>query len=57
MSEIQDGQELFFGLVSPVGTDDKQVITALNTALDSVKYAHQVIQLSDFLKKIDGLTN
>lgn len=56
MSETQEGQELFFGLVSPVGTDDQRVIAALNTVLDSVKYTHKDIRLSDFLKKIEGLS-
>lgn len=61
MGAVQDdtsevtGREVIFGLVSPVGTEDKRVIEALTQALDSVKYKLKDIRLSDFLTRIDGL--
>ncbi|MDE1767488.1 MAG: hypothetical protein KGI27_14630, partial [Thaumarchaeota archaeon] len=48
--------EIFFGLVSPVGTDDERVIKTLTDTLDTVRYSHTIIKLSDSLKQINGLS-
>lgn len=48
--------EIFFGLVSPVGTDDERVIKTLTDTLDRIRYSHEIIKLSDSIKQINGLT-
>ncbi len=56
-SDYQDPKdnELFIGLVSPVGTDKQKVIDAVIQALSNVDYNYEIIKLSDLLHFISGL--
>ena len=55
-SDKEKDQEIIFGIVSPVGTDNKLVIDSLKQSLGEVRYNPIEIKLSDFLKTINPLT-
>ncbi len=48
--------ELFFGLVCPVGTDKTKVIESLKKSFSNVNYKCEIIKLSDLLHSISGLS-
>ena len=50
-----EDQELFFGIVSPVGTENKKVVDSLKTNLSNIGYKYKEIKLSGFLEKLTGL--
>jgi len=47
--------ELFFGLVCPVGTNKNPVIVELQEALSNVEYDTEIIKLTDLFLEIAGL--
>ncbi len=47
--------ELFIGLVCPIGTDKQKVIDSLKKALTNVDYHYEIIKLSNLLHSISGL--
>lgn len=49
----KNGQEIFFGLVGPLGTNLDDVTNALISALREVKYKTKLIHLSKILKQTD----
>ena len=59
MTEIieHENQELFFGIVSPVGTENKKVIDSLIHNLNNLHYTNNEIKLSGFLESLTGLGN
>ena len=52
----QQDQELFFGIISPVGALKKEVKNSLKTKLKNFNYDVEEIKISDLLKSLDGLT-
>ena len=54
--EREYDNELFFGLVCPVGTNTEVVIDQLKKAFSYVHYKNELIRLSDLLDEIEGLT-
>jgi deoxycytidylate deaminase len=53
LANIEQGPELFFGLIGAVGTDLDSLTRVLKDALLSVRYDHKVIRLSDLLHELD----
>lgn len=54
MIKKNEGPELYFGLVGPVGTDLRRICKELDTALHTVGYKTKQVIVSDLFKTVPG---